>query len=152
MVSEVGVEGAHDHGLVPIDAEPRSLSEPIQNEKGSDYGVYVSGLQSQVVRGRPNPEVVKRGKFEVKDVVTNNKKERGEGTTLLNPSFDCNLVVWGDCRRDDDVGEEVGDRVDEPGGKPLLGEGGQDKIMVYGVERHAIVGEEHKEVLLRPRR
>ena len=56
----------------------------------------------------------------MKDVITKNKKERGEWTPLFNPSFDCYLVVGSDCRGDDDVGEEVGDGVDKPGGNPCL--------------------------------
>ena len=144
----VGVEGTQNHSLVPIYSESRSLSIPIQNGKGLDYGVYVIRLQRQVISGSPNPKIGERRKFEMKDVVTKNKKEGGEGTTLLNPSLDCDLVVWGDRRGDDDVGEEVEDGVDEPRREPLLGEGGQDKVMVNGIESLAIVREEDKEVLL----
>ena len=56
----------------------------------------------------------------MKDIVTQDKKKRGEGAPLFHTSLDINPEAGGNGRGYLDGGEEVLHRVDEPSGEALF--------------------------------
>ena len=84
----------------------------------------------------------------MKDIITQNKKEGGEGAFLFDTPLDADLGVGGNRGENNYVGEKVEDGVGEPEGETLFLKSGDDEVVVNGVKSFAVVGEEDESFLV----
>ena len=140
------VEARDNLRFVGVNAHAGGLSESVQEREGGDNVKNTGGGDSEVVGGSTDFEVGCIDEFGEQSVVAENEEEGGERAALFHTVLDVDGSAGGDARRDPDIGKQVLDCHNEPGGKALFGESGKDEVMPNGVEGFPVIGEKSKKL------